>query len=550
MSGTHQPADRPAAADPPPREAPGGAGPNRLRQEGRLSRIRRVRRAVFASVVAAAVVALGTLVGGTLGATTAQAAASEPCDIYAAGGTPCVAAHSTVRALYAAYSGNLYQVRRSSDNATANIGVVSAGSVANSAAQDSFCANTSCVITIVYDQSGHGNDLAYQGPGGSGGTDKPSTATSESLTVSGAKVYSLYINPGNSYWHNGSSSGMPLGAAPQGAYMVTSGTHVNGGCCFDYGNSETDRHADGAGAMDAINFSTSCWFGGCSGSGPWVQADLEYGLFPGGSSSWNPNQRAFPNKYVTAMLKNNGTTQMALKGANAQSGGLTTLWKGSLPPGYNPMRQQGAVILGSGGDCCASGGGNLSLGTFYEGAVVAGYPSDATDDAVQANIIAAGYGGPGGTPSATSTSSSSPSPSSSSSTPPPTGGPLHAVGAGKCLDDPNSSTTLATQMQIYDCNGAANQTWTHTSTGALSVTVGGQTLCLDANGKGTTNGTKAIIYSCNGQTNQQWNINSNGTITGVMSGLCLDVTGASTANGALVELWACNGGSNQQWKLG
>ena len=63
--------------------------------------------------------------------------------------------------------------------------------------------------------------------------------------------------------------------------MVTSGTHVNSGCCFDYGNSETDRRADGAGAMDAIYFGTSCWFGGCSGSGPWVQADLEYGLYPG-----------------------------------------------------------------------------------------------------------------------------------------------------------------------------------------------------------------------------------------------------------------------------
>ena len=504
---------------------------------GRPQKIRRGRRAVLASVAAAAVVAVGALIGGALNAATAQAATSEPCDIYAAGGTPCVAAHSTVRALYAAYSGSLYQVRRSSDNATANIGVVSAGSVANSAAQDAFCANTSCVITIVYDQSGHGNDLAYQGPGGSGGTDKPSNATSESLTVSGGKVYSLFINPGNSYWHNGSSSGMPLGSAPQGAYMVTSGTHVNGGCCFDYGNSETDRHADGAGAMDAINFSTSCWFGGCSGSGPWVQADLEFGLFSGGSQSWNQGQRAFTNRYVTAMLKNNGTTQMALKGADAQSGSLTTLWNGSLPPGYNPMRQQGAVILGSGGDCCASGGGNLSLGTFYEGAVVAGYPSDATDNAVQANIVGAGYGGNGGTPPPTSP-------------PPTTGAPLHAVGAGKCLDDPNSSTSGGTQTQINSCNGQANQSWTHTSSGALSLTVGGSTFCLDANGQGTSPGTKAIIWSCNGQSNQQWNLNTNGTITSAQSGLCLDVTGASTANGAPVELWTCNGGSNQQWKLG
>ena len=317
-------------------------------------------------------------------------AANLPCDIYATGGTPCVAAHSTVRALYAAYSGALYQVRRSSDNATKDIGVLAAGGYANAAAQDSFCAGTSCVITIVYDQSGHGNNVAYQGAGGAGGNDTASSATRESLTAGGHKVYDLYINPGNSYWHNGSSSGMPVGSKPQGAYMVTSGTHVNSGCCFDYGNSETDRRADGAGAMDAINFSTSCWFGGCTGSGPWVQADLEFGLFPGGSSSWNPNQRAFNDKYVTAMLKNNGTTQMALKGGNAQSGALTTLWNGSLPPGYDPMKQQGAIILGSGGDCCASNT-NLSDGTFYEGAIVAGYPSDATDNAVQADIVAAGY---------------------------------------------------------------------------------------------------------------------------------------------------------------
>ncbi len=129
-------------------------------------------------------------------------------------------------------------------------------------------------------------------------------------------------------------------------------------------------------------------------------------------------------------------------------------------------------------------------------------------------------------------------------------GALHAVGAGKCLDDPNSTTTLGTQQQIYSCTGAANQTWTRTASNQLTVTVGGSVLCLDANAMGTVNGTKAILWSCNGQTNQQWNLNSNGTITGVQSGLCLDVTGASTANGAPVELWSCNGGGNQRWTLG
>ncbi|HTI23784.1 MAG TPA: RICIN domain-containing protein [Kutzneria sp.] len=129
-------------------------------------------------------------------------------------------------------------------------------------------------------------------------------------------------------------------------------------------------------------------------------------------------------------------------------------------------------------------------------------------------------------------------------------GPLHAVGAGKCLDDPNSTTTLGTQLQIRDCGGGANQTWTHTASNQLTLTVGGTMLCLDADNNQTAPGTKAQTWSCNGGANQQWQLNSNGTVTGVQSGLCLDVTGASTANGALVELWTCNGGSNQQWTLG
>ncbi|MBD0734886.1 ricin-type beta-trefoil lectin domain protein [Streptomyces sp. CBMA29] len=128
-------------------------------------------------------------------------------------------------------------------------------------------------------------------------------------------------------------------------------------------------------------------------------------------------------------------------------------------------------------------------------------------------------------------------------------GALHAVGAGKCLDVPNSTTTPGAQTQIWDCNGAANQAFTRTSSGQLTV-YGGSPMCLDASGQGTAPGTKVAIWTCNGQSNQQWTLNANGTVTGVQSGLCLDVTGSSTSNGALVELWTCNGQSNQQWTLG
>jgi alpha-galactosidase len=126
-------------------------------------------------------------------------------------------------------------------------------------------------------------------------------------------------------------------------------------------------------------------------------------------------------------------------------------------------------------------------------------------------------------------------------------GEIHARGAGKCLDVPNSTQTNGTGLQIWDCNGDAGQIWTSTSSGQLTVYGGAK--CLDAYNNQTSPGTKVEIWDCNGGSNQQWQLNSNGTITGVQSGLCLDVTGASTADGAAVELWTCNGGSNQQWSL-
>ncbi|MBW8888571.1 MAG: xylan 1,4-beta-xylosidase [Fibrobacteres bacterium] len=326
-------------------------------------------------------------------------AATGPCDIYLAAGTPCVAAHSTVRALYGAYNGPLYQVKRTSDNATQDIMPIAPGGPANGNAQDKFC-TSACVVTEVYDQSGKGNYLESQAYGPTvAGNDDPTAASTENFMLNGQKVYSLYIKPKNSFWRDGHATGMPLKAEPEGTYMVTSGKHFNGGCCFDYGNSETTRTAAGAGAMDAIYFGTSCWFQSSaykcsvSGTGPWVEMDPEYGIFASNSStSWNSKEVSLPFTYVTAMLKNNGTTNFALKGGNAQTGALTTMWDGALPNGYNPMKKQGAIVLGSGGDCCRTGNGNQSEGTFYEGAIVAGYPTDATDNAIQANIAAAGYG--------------------------------------------------------------------------------------------------------------------------------------------------------------
>ncbi len=169
-----------------------------------------------------------------------------PCDIYAKAGDPCVAAHSTTRALLASYNnGPLYQVKRESDGRTLDIGVVQssrsdAGGYADAAAQDAFCADTICVIQRIFDQSGRGNDLMQAGPGtfkgpAKGGFDTQPIANMAPITISGHKAYGVYIMPGMGFRDN-NASGIAIGDEPEGIYYVVDGTHYDSGCCFDYGN--------------------------------------------------------------------------------------------------------------------------------------------------------------------------------------------------------------------------------------------------------------------------------------------------------------------------
>jgi hypothetical protein len=104
-----------------------------------------------------------------------------------------LAAHGTTRALFGAYSGRLYQVRRASDNTTRDIGVLSAGGYANASAQDSFCAGTTCLLTVLYDQSGRNNHLTQAPPGtwkgpAAGGYDNLANATAAPVVLNGTRL--------------------------------------------------------------------------------------------------------------------------------------------------------------------------------------------------------------------------------------------------------------------------------------------------------------------------------------------------------------------------
>jgi endo-1,4-beta-xylanase len=124
-------------------------------------------------------------------------------------------------------------------------------------------------------------------------------------------------------------------------------------------------------------------------------------------------------------------------------------------------------------------------------------------------------------------------------------GPVRSVAANRCLDAPASSTTAGTQLQIWDCHTGANQQWTRSSAGELSVYSGDTKRCLDATGG---SGAAAVIATCTGGGSQKWTVNGS-TVTNGQSGLCLDVSGAATANGSKVIVWTCHGGTNQQWTV-
>ncbi len=308
-----------------------------------------------------------------------QPTTPRPCDLVAAA-TPCVAAISTTRALYSAYTGPLYQVTRHSDGETKDIGLLSDGYAAANK-QDNFCSTTTCTITRIYDQSPNHNDLTPAPPGGAakgpgpGGYDTPAVGNAVAITVGGHRVYGIAVTPGIGY-RNDTTRAIPARGEPEGVYMVSSALNLNGKCCFDFGNAEVDNNDNKAGHMDAINI--MCHGDPCH---PDAGLDMEDGIY---------GHLAIPagTTFVTDMGANDGRHTYAIYGGNAQAGRLNSTGQLPLPKGYQPMLQEGAIILGIGGD-----NSNWAGGYFFEGVMTKGAPAKEAMDAVQSNIVAAGYAG-------------------------------------------------------------------------------------------------------------------------------------------------------------
>ena len=112
---------------------------------------------------------------------------------------------------------------------------------------------------------------------------------------------------------------------------------------------------------------------------------------------------------------------------------------------------------------------------------------------------------------------------------------------GMCLDVRGPSTADGTAVQIWTCNGVAEEQWRLVS--GQIVGYGG--MCLDVRGPSTADGTAVQIWTCNGVAEEQWRLVS-GQIVGY-GGMCLDVRGPSTADGTAIQIWTCNGVTEEQW---
>jgi hypothetical protein len=322
-----------------------------------------------------------------------------PCDIYASASVPCGAAYSMVRSLSSKYSGPLFQVRsgssstnRGTGGTTKDIGMTSDG-FADTSAVDAFCTGTTCTVSKLYDQSGNGNDMirASKGPTGNGthsGDDcYESTATKASVTAGGHKVYVLYMAQYEGYRTalGVTGKGIATGNKAQGIYELADGTHYGTQCCWDFGSVSPDPSKYVT--MNTLFFGTGFWGSG-GGSGPWFGGDFEGGVWMGGSAGSNVTTSSNPSmKYQFALgILHTPVGKYALRMADISTASdLTTGYDGNIPSGKT-WGNAGGIVLGVGGD-----NSNNSYGTFYEGAVTNGSPTNDTDLLIMKNIKAVGY---------------------------------------------------------------------------------------------------------------------------------------------------------------
>ena len=207
--------------------------------------------------------------------------AMGPCDIYAADGGPCVAAHSTARALYATYNGPLYQVKKA-DGTTQDIASRRRGRLRQlRPTRTRSAASTACTISIIYDQSGRGNHLT-KAPAGMAKTTPDNEANAKAVPADARRPEGLR----RPHRARDSATATTPPVAPRPATKPRPSTWSSPATLQrrlllrlrqrGAQQPRQRRRHDGGRLLRQCTI-----WGNGAGNGPWVMGDLENGLWAG-----------------------------------------------------------------------------------------------------------------------------------------------------------------------------------------------------------------------------------------------------------------------------
>jgi sucrose-6-phosphate hydrolase SacC (GH32 family) len=120
-------------------------------------------------------------------------------------------------------------------------------------------------------------------------------------------------------------------------------------------------------------------------------------------------------------------------------------------------------------------------------------------------------------------------------------GAIRWNGTSKCMDrDPNGT------VNIWDCNGSANQSWIFDSING-QLKNGGN--CLDQPLENIGNGAQLNAWTCNQQNQQKWTRVGDNQYRNTWSGRCVDLALGDATNGRRLQVWDCITGPNQRWSV-
>jgi streptogrisin C len=316
------------------------------------------------------------------------------------------------------------------------------------------------------------------------------------------------------------------------------------------GGDQYSRPVSGGAVLCSVGFSVNGGFvtaGHCGAPGNptngvngAAQGTFQASSFPGNDYAWVAvNSGWTPQPWVNNYSGGNVTvagSQEAGIGASVCRSGRTTGWRCGVIQAKNVTvnYSNGPVYGLTQSNACAEGGdsgGSWIAGNQAQGVTSGGSGNCTTGGTMffqPVNEILSTYGlslvttggGGGGTP---------------------------IIGyGGKCIDVPGGNPADGTQLQMYDCNGSAAQSWTFAADG----TVRAFGKCMDVAWGSRDNGAIIQIVGCSGNPAQQFVLSGAGDLVNPQANKCVDVSDWNTGNGAKLIQWECTGGANQKWRRG